>query len=94
MEHLSDAVHFCPARSGVQHAKIDDYEFDRANRLDAYLDAKLVAVNDFRRIVRVVADNLVSIQPTPVHQVLEEWSDCLDILLADCLRMWLVEELP
>ena len=93
MECGLNRVHLCPTRSGAQRTEVNDYVFDRLNRLDAYLDPQLVPINDFRCIVGIIANDLESIQPTSVHQVLEERCDCLDILLADCLCMWLIEEL-
>jgi len=91
---MSDAIHFSPGCTSVENTEVDDDELDGLAGLNPYLHSEFISVNDFRPIVGAVADNLVSIQATSVHQILEEWRDCLHVLLADCLRMWLVEELP
>ena len=80
-------------RTSVQNAEVNDDELNRLDRLDANLHAEFIAVNDLWGVVGGIADNLEVIETTTIHQILEERGDGLDILLADCLRVRLVEEL-
>ena len=87
------SIHLVPLSIGIENAKVNDDEFYGFAWLNANLDTKFISVHYFGWIVAAIAYNLEVIQTTTSDQILEEWSNCLHILLTCCLGVWFIEEL-